>query len=106
MPEYTVHMIQTVSTAVTVEADDQDAAAEAAWEQAPSPTNSTNTGIDPSGDWTEVSISDENGVEIWSDYPQDEIDVLRKQLAEVRKLAADSTDGTVKAADVLATIDA
>lgn len=53
---YRVFMTQTVTTAVEVEAGSIDEARDMALEQAPSPTNGTNHGIDPSGEWTEQEI--------------------------------------------------
>lgn len=83
MNTYRVHLTMTVSTNVEVEAEDQDEAVELAVQRAPSATNSTNHGIDESGEWTEVSITDETGEEIWSDYPQDR---ERDLQAEVTRL--------------------
>ncbi len=97
MSEYRVHLVQTVSTTVEVEADDMDQAIEAALNEAPSPTNSTNTGIDPSGDWMEVAVYDESGDEVWSESDdreaqrkahekdwQDQLDAANAMAAELR----------------------
>lgn len=67
MPTFNVYMIQSVSTTVEVEADSIEDAIDVALQQAPSPINSTNHGIDPDGEWREVAVYDESGAEVWND---------------------------------------
>lgn len=74
MPRFTVHLIQTVSAAVEVEADDYEAAIEAAW-QSPGMPGSITVGafgmgntVD-GGEWDAWAVSDENGDEVWREKP-------------------------------------
>lgn len=68
---YQVFMTQVVTTVVEVEASSIDAARDAALEQAPSPVNSSNHGIDPSGEWTEQEVYLDGEV-VWKDGQDDE----------------------------------
>lgn len=68
---YRVHLIHSVSTVVDVEPTDGitsvDGAIDFALSNAPDPTNSSNHGIDPDGEWTENAVYGADGVtEIWS----------------------------------------
>jgi hypothetical protein len=72
MPTYRVHMIHSVSTTVEVEADTIDGAIEQALAEAPTPTNSSNHGIDPDGGWHEVAVYDESGAQVWDDSDDSE----------------------------------
>lgn len=64
--KYRVHMIHSVSTNVDVEAESVEDAIDEALCQAPSPTNVSNHGVDPAGDWEECAVYDEGGTEVWS----------------------------------------
>ena len=73
MPVYTVYFVNTVSTSITVEADDDQDAIDKAY-QSPKMPGSIGinaygaTSVDD-GQWEPNSVSDENGVEVWTDGP-------------------------------------
>ena len=71
MAEYTVHLTMIVSTGVTVEADDAEAAIDAAYN---SPKMPGTMGHQAFGDalvdeseWEPVAVSDAAGEEVWSE---------------------------------------
>lgn len=70
MPQYTVHLVNTVSTTVTVEADDPDAAIDAAWSSEDMPGSITIGAFGPvgvdDGDWQPVAVTDASGAEVWT----------------------------------------
>lgn len=72
MTRFTVHLIQTVSAAVEVEADDYEAAIEAAYQSDDMPGSITygafGSACVDGGDWEPASVEDENGVEVWNDH--------------------------------------
>lgn len=71
MPKFIVHLTQTVSCAVEVEADDYDAAIDAAFDSPDAPGSITygafgRASVD-GGDWEVTAVSDENGNEVWQE---------------------------------------
>lgn len=88
MPEYTVHIYSTVSTAVTVEADDPEQASEAVWDSADMPGSITHgafgqgAAVDHDGEWLVSAVSDESGEEVWRETTTE--DDLRAELEERR----------------------
>jgi hypothetical protein len=75
MAIYRVHLVQSVSTTVEVDIEPEEdespedllqRAIDEALTNAPSPTNATNRGIDPAGEWEEHSVCDEGGDEVWT----------------------------------------
>jgi len=81
---FAVHMTQSVSCVVEVEATDHAGAMDLAAQNAPTPTNATNRGIDPEGEW-HVVVVEQEGREVYREPdPRDaEIAELRER---VRKL--------------------
>jgi hypothetical protein len=67
MATYRVSMWIPVSTSIDVEADTIDGAIDAALENAPAATNSSNNGIDEAGEWTAVAVYDESNAEVWAE---------------------------------------
>jgi len=71
MAEYTVHLTMVVSTGVTVEADDPDAAIDAAYHSPEMPGTMSHQAfgdalVDES-EWEPASVSDAAGEEVWSE---------------------------------------
>lgn len=71
MAQYTVHFSTTVSTAVTIEADDPQAAIEAAYDSPDMPGSMVHgafgsASVDESGEWLAVVVTDDNGNEVWA----------------------------------------
>jgi len=71
MAEYTVHLTMIVSTGVTVEADDVDAAIDAAYHSPDMPGSMGHqapdvASVDGSG-WLPASVSDAAGEQVWSE---------------------------------------
>jgi len=69
MPEFTVHMTMVVSTGVTVEADNPDAAIDAAYNSREMPGTMGHqafgdASVDES-EWEPASVSDATGEEVW-----------------------------------------
>lgn len=96
MPKFNVHLIETVSTVVTVEADSYDEAMELAYDSPDMPGGITvgafgQASVDEDGEWTAVAVSDENGEDVWRektdrDYLAEadrEIERLRARIAEL-----------------------
>lgn len=72
MAKYTVHLTQTVSTAVNVEAGSPEEAVELAYDSPDMPGSMTygafgDASVDESGEWMAVAVTDGNGEEVWSD---------------------------------------
>ena len=73
MPEFTVHLIQTASTVITVEADDCEAAIEAAYDKAPSDVCAScsgwngSIGIELAGTWEPNVVYDADSNTVWSE---------------------------------------
>lgn len=71
MTTYHVHLVQTVSTAVTVEADDPDEAIELAYNSSDMPGSMCygafgSASVDEAGDWNAVEVTDaESGESVW-----------------------------------------
>lgn len=88
MGTYSVHLINTVSTTVTVEAETYDEAIDAAFDSNDMPGSITigafgQATVDD-GEWEAVAVTDEeSGDEVWSEYPQDELNRLRARVAEL-----------------------
>ena len=71
MAEYTVHLTMVVSTGVTVEADDVDAAIDAVYDSPGMPGSMSfrafgDAMVDES-EWLPASVSDATGEEVWSE---------------------------------------
>jgi hypothetical protein len=71
MPTYNVHMNQTVSTTVTVEADNPEHAIELAYKSDDMPGSMCygafgSASVDEAGDWEVAVVSDSSGNEVWS----------------------------------------
>lgn len=71
MPKYNVHLIETISTTVTVEADSIEDAQELAYQSDDMPGSITygafgQASVDEAGDWEVASVSDTDGNELWS----------------------------------------
>lgn len=71
MSTFTVHLTHVVSTSRTVEADDQNAAVDAAFDAGlPTPGNRIGDEYDAAGEWEASSVEDENGAEVWSEHAE------------------------------------
>lgn len=71
LTRWTVYVTNTVSAAVTVEAEDIDAALDAVYDSPDMPGSITigafgPTPVDEDGEWQPVSVADETGSEVWS----------------------------------------
>jgi hypothetical protein len=72
MPQYTVHMVSTISVAVTVEAEDKDAAIELAYDSPDMPGSMSHgafgqASVDESGEWSPSAVTDERGFTVWEE---------------------------------------
>lgn len=70
MPKYTVHLIQTVSTAVIIDAANPEVAIEAAYGSPDMPSGMAHgafgrASVDEAGEWEAISVSDADGNEVW-----------------------------------------
>lgn len=75
MPKFNVHLIEVVSTTVTVEADNPGHAMELAYESDDMPGSMTygafgQASVDEAGEWEVDSVTDENGDEVWNQAAQ------------------------------------
>lgn len=76
MPQYTVRLLNTVSTVVTVDAVDPDTAIEAAYASEDMPSSMSHGAfgaapVDECGEWLPSVVTDAAGVEVWSDRGAD-----------------------------------
>lgn len=72
MPKFTVHMDAVISTAVTVEAEDVEAALAACYDELPRSICAQCSGWGESwgkdeGEYEPVSVHDENNTEVWTE---------------------------------------
>ena len=72
MTTYSVHLVQTVSSVVTVDADNPQHAIELAYEDDDMPGSLTvgafgSTSVDEAAEWMPVCVTDANGNEVWAD---------------------------------------
>lgn len=72
MPKFTVHMDAVISTSVTVEAEDVEAALEASYDEVPTGICAQCCGWGKSwskdeGEYEPVSVYDESNTEVWTD---------------------------------------
>jgi len=74
MPTYTVHLLQTISTAVEVEADNVDDALEKVYDSPDMPGPITHgafgrASVDEAGEWTPVSVYQDGNYDkpVWED---------------------------------------
>lgn len=71
MPKFKVHITQTVSTTVEVEADDVQDALDS-WYHSPDAPGSITHGafggvtVDEAGEWGAVAVYDDTGEEVWT----------------------------------------
>lgn len=70
MPTYNVHLIETVSTTVTVDADSPEVAIELAYKSDDMPGSMVHgafgsASVDEAGDWEAALVTNENGDEVW-----------------------------------------
>jgi len=70
VPTYNVHLIETVSTTVTVDADSPEAAIDLAYESNDMPGSMGygafgSASVDEAGEWEAAAVTNENGDEVW-----------------------------------------
>jgi hypothetical protein len=71
MATYNVHLVQTVSTVVTVEADSPQDAVGLAWDSEDMPGSMVygafgSASVDEARDWEAMSVTDAEGNEVWT----------------------------------------
>lgn len=72
MPEYTVYLTQTASTAVTVDAEDYDSAVDEAFQDAPASLCAQcsgwgrSAGVELAGDWEVFEVENDHGEAVTS----------------------------------------
>lgn len=101
MPTFNVHLTETVSTTVTVEADDYQAAMEAAWDSDNMPGSITygafgQAPVDEAGDWEVFQVTDESGDVVWAETDEKDAAIAAELLrfadlftARLREAAVD-----------------
>lgn len=72
MPQFTVHLVQTVSSSVTVDAETYEEAIEAAWDSEDMPGSMSHgafgsASVDEAGEWMAQEVTDDSGNSVWRD---------------------------------------
>lgn len=65
MPLFKVRLIQTASTAVTVEAATPEAAVDLAYSSEDMPGSLADPSVTEAGDWEVIAVSNEAGEDVW-----------------------------------------